>query len=204
MLRITQFAAATAMLATSVSVAGAQAATSLARPISFGISAGAAIPTGDLSSGSSSGFTGVNTGYNVTGSLALAMPALPFGVRADAGYNKFGTRNLAFAANVTNAGSAHYNADARVLSFTANAVLPLALHATVLRPYLIGGAGAYNVRLSPFGVNGSSQNNFGFNLGGGLTVPLTGFNTFIEARYHHANQSHGSVGFVPITVGVMF
>lgn len=212
---VTKFFAAAVILATSVSIAGAQAATSPTKPISFGISAGAAVPTGDLSNGSSSGFSGVNTGYNVTGSLAFALPAIPFGIRADASYNQFGTRNVQYPIDVTYAtspgsntanvvGNSYYNADVRVLGFTANLVFPLPLQATILRPYLIGGLGAYNVRTSPFGVGSSTQTNFGFNLGGGLTIPLSGFNTFIEARYHHANQDSGNISFVPITVGVMF
>lgn len=198
---VSKFVAAAVMLAASVSIAGAQAATSLVKPISFGISGGAAVPTGDLSNGTSNGSSGVNTGYNVTGSLAFALPVIPFGIRADAAYNQFGTKNLVFPDFVN---SGYYNSDVRALAFTANLVFPLRLQATVLRPYLIGGLGLYNVRTSPFGVGSSSQNNFGFNLGSGLTIPLTGFNTFIEARYHHANQDRGSVSFVPITVGVMF
>lgn len=198
---VTKSVAAAVMFTASVSIAGAQAAPSLAKPLTFGISGGAAVPTGDLSNGTRVGLSGVNTGYNLTGSLAFALPLIPFGIRADAAYNQFGTKHLAFP---TSANGSSYNADVRVLGFTANLVFPLPLQATVLRPYLIGGLGAYNVRTSPFGVGSSTQTNFGFNLGGGVTIPLSGFNTFIEARYHHANQDLGSVSFVPITVGVMF
>ncbi len=193
---------AAAMVAASASLAGAQASTSLVKPFSFGISGGAAIPMSDLSNGSSNGFTGVNTGYNVTGSVALGFPVIPFSVRADVAYNSFGTKNVQVAAN---ANSASYNADARVVGVTANAVLPIPLPVPILSPYLIGGVGAYNVRLTPFaGAANSSQTNRGFNLGAGVTLPLPGLNTFVEARYHRVNMNNGSMAFVPITVGVMF
>lgn len=199
---ITRLLTTAAMIATSTSLAGAQAATSLVKPISIGISGGAAIPMGDLSSGSSSGYTGANTGYNVTGSLAVAVPVVPFGLRADVAYNSFGTKNVSFPANL---GNTAYNADARVLGVTANLVLSVPLPEPVVHPYLIGGAGVYNVRLAPFGSGASSsQSNFGFNLGAGVTIPLTGFNTFIEARYHRVSQNNGSLAFIPITIGVMF
>ncbi len=81
----------------------------------------------------------------------------------------------------------------------------------VIRPYLIGGAGIYNERLSATATdqNGTSsgsasESKFGFNLGGGVTIPLSGFDTFIEARYHRVTGQDGTTAFVPITVGVMF
>ncbi len=204
MFQLARLYTAAAMVAASASLAGAQASTSLIKPFSFGISGGAAIPMSALSNGSSSGFTGTNTGYNVTGSVALGFPVIPFSVRGDVAYNNFGTKNVQFAAN---ANGASYNAGARVLGVTANAVLPLPLPVPVpvLSPYLIGGVGAYNVRLTPSsGAANSSQTNFGFNIGAGVTLPLPGINAFVEARYHRVNMNNGSMAFVPITVGVMF
>ncbi|HEY5086628.1 MAG TPA: hypothetical protein VII66_04630, partial [Gemmatimonadaceae bacterium] len=77
MLHTSQFITIAAMIATSVSIASAQGATSLTKPISLGISAGASIPTGEFSNGGSGGFTGVNTGYNITGSLSVGLPVVP-------------------------------------------------------------------------------------------------------------------------------
>lgn len=42
------------------------------------------------------------------------------------------------------------------------------------------------------------------NVGGGIAMPLSGFETFIEARYNQVQVSGGSLKFVPITFGVMF
>ena len=179
----------------------AQGSTSVVSPITFGISGGVSVPMEDLADGSR-GFTGVNTGYNVTGSLGIGLPALPFSLRADASYNGFGTKNFSFAAMVPQSG---FNADARVLGFTANVVFPIhPLPTPIIHPYLIGGAGVYNVRISPTTGGSTSQSNFGFNLGAGVSVPFVLFDGFIEARYHHVTQDNGSIAFVPITVGVMF
>ena len=186
----------------SGSVAGAQGATSVVKPISIGISGGASIPMSDLANGTG-GFTGVNTGYNVTGSLAIGLPVVPFGLRGDVAYNGFGGKNVTFAQLAGNGGGA-YNADARIVSVTANVVFPLHLPAPILEPYLIGGIGDYNVRLSPTTGGSTSQSNFGFNVGAGMKLPLVLFSTFVEARYNRVNQNGGSMAFMPITVGVMF
>lgn len=178
----------------------AQGVTSAVSPITIGISGGVSVPMEDLANGSG-GFTGVNTGYNVTGSLGIGLPAMPFSLRADVAYNGFGTKNLSFAQMVPQTG---FNADARVLGFTANVIVPIHLPAPIARPYLIGGVGEYNVRISPTTGGNTSQTNFGFNVGAGVSVPFVLFDGFIEARYHHVNQDNGSMAFVPITVGVMF
>lgn len=198
MVGLTKFIAVAALAVTSATVAHAQGVTSPIKPFSFGVSGGAAIPVGDLSNGT-------NTGYNITGSLALALPAVPFGIRGDAAFNSFGVNQ-----DVANSLGAD-NGNIRILGFTGNIVLPLPLQGTVLRPYVIGGAGLYTLRASASLTSGGSsssgsisENDFGFNIGGGLTIPLSGFNTFIEARYHRVNSGGGSTSFVPITFGVMF
>jgi opacity protein-like surface antigen len=182
-------------------IAGAQG-TSVVSPISIGISGGVSIPTEDLSNGSSDGFSGVNTGYNVTGSLGIGLPVVPFSLRGDVSYNGFDSKNVASAPG----GPVALNADVRVVGVTANIVFPISLPVPtpVLRPYLIGGIGDYSVRFSPKTGGSTSNSDFGYNIGAGVTIPLVVFDAFIEARYHHVNQSDRSVAFVPITVGVMF
>jgi hypothetical protein len=200
MRRIAAFAAVLGVTVLAAVNSGAQAATSFTKPISVGISGGVAVPNGDFASGTSGGFTGVNTGYNITGSIAVALPVLPFEIRGDAAYDGFGTKNGAFA----NGPSGSYNADARVFSLTANIVYPFPIPTPIVRPYIIGGIGDYNVRLSPTVGGSVSQSDFGYNIGAGIKVALVGFNGFIEARYHHANQDRPGVSFTPITVGIMF
>lgn len=199
--KISTVAALVAALFAATGHANAQGSTSIIKPISFGISGGVAVPSGDLSNGTGNGFTGVNTGYNATASLAIALPALSFGLRGDASYNSFGSKNFAFAQYSGNPG---YNSDARVASFTANIVYQISLPAPIVRPYLIGGIGAYNTHFSGAPSGQQSNTNTGFNIGAGVALPLILANTFVEARYHRVNASQGTIAYIPITVGIMF
>lgn len=184
-------AAAVVVLGTS-SIAGAQGATSAAKPYSFGISAGASVPTGDLRSN-------FNTGYNLGAHVAVAAPSLPISFRADAGYDNWGSNS----ANLTNL---------HAWSATGNVVLTVPT-GTTMTPYLIGGVGAYSFGGAELQSSGfvntnsglsQSDTHFGYNAGGGITIPLSGFNTFVEARYNHVSITNGSYAFVPIRFGVMF
>ena len=49
-----------------------------------------------------------------------------------------------------------------------------------------------------------SQTKFGLNAGAGLRFQLTGFSTFIEARWHTAFTGGEHTQFVPISVGITF
>ncbi len=200
-MRLSSIAICTATFLAGASVMPAQGSTSIIKPISFGISGGVAVPTGGLSDGTANGTTGVNTGYDATASLAVALPALPFGLRGDASYAGFGGKSALISPNP---GANRSNADVRIASFTANVVYQISLPLPVVRPYLIGGVGAYNVHVSPSSGGSSSSTNTGFNIGAGVALPLILANTFIEARYHYVSQSNGTISYVPITVGIMF
>ncbi|MGI8548797.1 MAG: outer membrane beta-barrel protein [Gemmatimonadaceae bacterium] len=190
MFRLSKFAAAFAIAAASAATAGAQALTTSAKPYSLGIAGGAAIPTGNLSSTNGLNGLGANTGYNVTGSLGIASPRYPISLRGDVAYNNFGLKNSA----------AKYH----VWSGTANAVYSLPAQA-VARPYLIGGLGAYRPNSTAGNVKVSGNTKLGFDVGGGIIVPLYGLNAFIESRYNQYAVGNGrSMNFVHVTFGVMF
>lgn len=155
---------------------------SVVKPVRLGVSLGAAIPTGDFGSA-------VNTGYNATGSLALQPVGLPLGFRIDAAFNQFGVKSGGGNANI--------------FDVTGNALVNV-IPGPALGAYVIGGVGYYHESLSGTVLSGSPENHFGFNVGGGLNIPLTGFDAFIEARYHRVSENGGSTSFVPVTVGVLF
>ena len=149
-------------------------------PIQVGIAAGAAIPVSDLSNN-------FNTGFNVTGTAGINPVGLPVGFRGDVAYNQFGSKGAT-------------NIKAKFASVTGNVVLSMA--GVGITPYAIGGIGWYHVSSSVTG--STASNDFGFNIGGGVDVPLSGFKTFVEARYNRVSENGGSASFVPITFGVMF
>lgn len=163
------------------SESGAQVST-VAKPVQFGIAVGAALPTSDLSDIAS-------TGYNVTGTIGITPQLIPLGIRIDGAYNRFSLKNGVD-------GEVHFT------SVTGNLVYKIPSEA--VSPYLIGGAGWYNAGGSITGFGGGSSNHFGWNLGGGISMPLSGFDTFLEARYNQVQVDGGSFKYIPITFGVMF
>lgn len=177
----TTLALAAAVVALFASTGSAQSG----RPITLGISAGAAIPAGDFADVSETGFNGtVSLGFQPYGSS--------IGLRIDGMYNKFSLKNELIA-----------DSDPTIIS--ANANLIYSLPGQGIRPYLIGGAGIYGLKdhsgISP---GDNYQTEPGINGGIGAAFPLSGFNTFIEARFHHVFSDPGSVQFIPVTFGISF
>ena len=172
----------TGLISASAIFAGGLSAQS-ARPVTLNIAGGAAIPVGDLSDG-------FNTGYNGTIGLGLSSIGTPLGLRFEGMYNKFGGRDD-LGVN---------QPDARIIAGTAN--IEYSLPGAGIRPYLIGGAGYYGLKLDV--ANAVSNNKFGLNGGIGAVFPLSGFNTYVEARLHHVFTDNNSTQFIPIVFGLQF
>ncbi len=127
-------------------------------------------------------------GYNAGVGINVGAPALPIGLRFEGAYNSFGFKTGGRKLNI--------------LSGTANAIFSVGPGKDA--PYLIGGLGLYNRSNDGYG---SSKTAVGINGGGGLRFPLTGFSTFVEARYHLmlGNASDATnFQFIPITFGIAF
>ena len=145
----------------------------------IGGAAGIAFPTGDLGNAT-------NTGYNVTLAVGYKPMLTPIGVRVEAAYNEFGGQ----------AGFSNIN----IPAFTGNLVYELP--GVSFSPYIIGGAGLYTPNI---GVGNGRENKFGFNVGGGIKIPLSSsFETFVEARYNQVSVDNGNLRFIPVTVGIMW
>ena len=153
-------------------------------PIGFNVRAGAALPMGDLANDTD----GVNTGFTLGAGLSIQPALLPVGLRFDGDYNRFGGKGLSEGVNLN------------IWALTANAVLAPALSPI----YGIGGLGFYSANASGDGVNTDSETELGFNVGAGFRLPLTGFNTFVEARYHSVGGEGGRTNYVPIVFGISF
>jgi len=169
-----------ATLAATRSVS-AQVATIL-KPVQVGVALGGAIPMSDFGKS-------FNSGFNLTGTVGINPVGLPVGFRVDAAYNQFGAKGTT-------------NVKAKIAGVSGNVLVSMA--GAGMTPYVIGGAGYYRVSSSATGTGTAASNHFGFNAGAGVDVPLSGFTTFIEARYNRISESGGSTSFVPVTVGVMF
>jgi hypothetical protein len=146
--------------------------------MSFNVALGAAVPMGDAADA-------VDMGYNATVGLGIKPPLAPLGVRIEGMFNSFEYKSP-------------IDASQRVMALTANGTFAL-----VPQVYVIGGLGMYNSKASTTG--SSSSTDLGFNVGAGVNIPLTGFGTYIEARFHHVpGDNSRNFQFVPITVGLKF
>lgn len=167
---------ALAIAAASPSVARAQL---LGGGAKINLAAGAAFPTGDFGSFN-------NTGYNLAAGINLSEPGIPIGGRIEGLYNAF---------------SATLGGTTTAAGVTANATYDIPIGAlpgsTVL--YGIGGIGYYHTNDPNFT---GPQDNFGWNIGGGIRFPLSGFSAYVESRYH--SVSNVEMAFFPIVFGVMF
>jgi hypothetical protein len=148
---------------------------------SFNVAIGAAVPMGDAADG-------FEMGYNVTAGIGIKPPLAPLGLRVEGMFNSLGAKGAS-------------DVSTRIMGLTANGTYTL-----VPQVYLIGGAGMYNSKLTnlPAGVTSDASTDFGFNLGAGINIPLTGFGTYLEARFHHIAGDGGNFQFVPITFGIKF
>jgi hypothetical protein len=152
-------------------------------PVQLGIAGGLSLPTSDLSDLTDMGFNGTIT-------VGMTPALIPLGIRIDGAINQFSIKDDIGDGTV------------RFLSVTGNLVYKIP--GATVSPYLIGGAGLYNanVDVPPFG--SESENKFGWNVGGGINMPLSGFSTFIEARYNQVQTDGEALKFIPITFGILF
>lgn len=148
-------------------------------PFEIGGAIGAAVPVGDFGDEA-------DIGYNATFILGYKPAFSPLGFRFDAAYNEFGSEVFD-------------DAKFEIPSFTANVVFELPTGG--FTPYLIGGGGLYRVGGD---LVGDTENKFGFNAGAGISMPLSGFKVFVEARYNHVDDDFGNITFIPITFGAIF
>jgi opacity protein-like surface antigen len=183
---------ATAAVASAAPAAAQDAA---ARAFTFGVSGGLSMPTGDFGDV-------VKSGFNAGAHLGFKPAMLPFGVRVEGQFNQFD-----FDASDDN----DSDASLRIIAGTANAVFGVPAASSAFRPYLIGGVGAYNSRLSIDVPGLESSTDFGLNGGAGIEFGLSGLATFIEARYHVIFNSEEVAGvetsntkFIPISFGIKF
>lgn len=160
----------------------ASAQLSLVKPISIGIAGGGSLPMSDFSDIS-------KTGYNGTLVLGVKLPMIPVGLRFDGAYNRFDSKLV--------------DGNMDIASATAN--LTYNLPSIGISPYLIGGAGMYSWTASVSGSPTSErQNDFGWNAGAGVKLPLAMFSAFVEARYNRVSVENEHMEFVPLTFGIMF
>lgn len=157
----------------------------MARPVQFGLGAGITVPSGDAADF-------FDNGYHFQGMLGFKAPMFPVGLRLDVMYH---TMEASEASDVS----------LNSLAGTLNAMFEMG--GMMASPYLTAGLGVYNLKVD---FPGSDQDfdvdetELGLNGGAGIKFNLAGFNTFLEARYHHILTEDEATKLIPITFGIMF
>ena len=143
----------------------------------LGIAAGTAIPSGDFADV-------VDPGLHVQGSFNLGLPLLP-DFRLDAMWQRY--------SEIT-------GGNARLLGASANVILDLPL--LVIKPYLLGGLGYYDLSFDD-DADDSDSSSPGFTAGAGLRIGLGRLGVFGEARALRLTGDN-SITTLPIMIGVTF
>ena len=175
----------TAVLLALATVAPLSAARAqVSNPLKFTIFAGAALPVGDTQDAFS-------TGYTAGAALDLRVPLSPLGFRGEFVYSALDGKGLLDGDQISDLGA------------NVNAVFWLPT-ATPLRPYITGGPSYARLKYTPNVGGSQSDNDWGFNLGGGLQFALGDLGTRLDVRYRRISQEGGSFSIIPITFGLTF
>lgn len=171
-----------AMIATAVLAAPALSAQQRSG-IVYGASGGLTVPIGWL--GDRQG-----TGFNLQGHATLKPSSTPFALRGDVG--------LWTTAGKTSTGPGVSINTKGVTWFTLNANVVYNFEGSkddTFVPYVIGGAGIYSGTQN-FGTK------LGINAGGGVTMKLSGFDAFAEARLHNVFTDGSTSRIIPLSFGI--
>ena len=189
---------------TAASIALAATATSAhaqQHRLRIGFGGGMSVPVSDAGDAYKSGFNG-------KGFLLVNLGGLP-SFRIDLGYQKFDYKQE-FQNPL---GSDATNATSQILSGVAGIHLDL-IRVGPVRPYLLAGLGAFNVRSSLDSLGNDtgtvSQTRFGIDGGAGVAFTLgKRLDAFVEAKIQNIYTDQGvidrkSIRVIPITFGIMF
>lgn len=162
-----------------------------ARAVRFGVQAGLSLPTGDFGDAA-------NMGFLVGGTMDLRPASLPVYFRADLAYQRWGLESVDFE-------GFDIDGNASQISLAGNVVLPFPTEG-MARPYILGGLGFYRTTLN-LEIEGveddESETDLGFQFGGGVQFRLSGFDTYLEARYHDVGGDTDA-SYIPIVFGIKF
>jgi opacity protein-like surface antigen len=154
-----------------------------AQNIRWGVGAGLLMPMGDYGDIDKMGFTGgVGGTYTLPGGV---------GIRADVTYGTSSEKD-GITPHTT-----------KILGGMASVVY--AFGTAGPRPYVMGGLGLSNAKISAGGTS-ASETKVAFGFGAGVSLPMGtgGSRLFAETRYTSISTSGSSLTFLPIVVGISF
>jgi hypothetical protein len=141
----------------------------------YGVSGGIVVPAGRLSDDHSAG-------YGLQGFVEYAVPNQAYALRGEGMFQRFALKNGRTGKNVN--------------LFSIGPTVMYQVQQAPTQTYLTGCIAIYNAS--------GEGTHPGFNFGGGLGFPLTGFWATAEARMHVMLSSGKPVLTLPLSVGVKF
>jgi opacity protein-like surface antigen len=185
------------------SIANAQMATSAEmgsnKLISIGLGGGVSVPVSDASDA-------FKTGFNGQGFVRFNLHQLPIQPRLDFTFSKFDVKDVHLQAPGA-------SGTGQIFAGIANVQFALT-HSGPVRPYIVGGVGAYNTKTDISGVpnvSGTSSTDFGINAGAGTVFKLGSVvSGYVEGRIDNVYSSKSGlintdqVKVVPVTFGIVF
>lgn len=175
------------------------------RPRRFGVAAGLLIPTGSYhSAANGQGFSG---GWHGMAFAVFTVPRWPVEIRVDGTYGT-NSANDRLKADLTASLGQPADEKTKLLGANIGVTYPVGSSSRV-RPYLLGGLGAYHITISVTSGGSTADNaatKLAWHLGGGVAYHLRNAALFLEARYIDVAAVSGfpRTTFFPIAAGVRF
>ena len=167
-----------------------------ARPVKIGFGGGMSVPVSDAKAA-------FKNGFHAKGMVQWEAPVLPVALRGSVGYSQLDIKSL--ATGVDN--------KAKILSGLAN--VSYGFPVGPVKPYIIAGVGAFNIKTEVAGTSNPSETKFGIDGGAGLQFKLGGIAGFIEGKVENIFTDQGlssAIGsaqefktqIIPVTFGIFF
>jgi hypothetical protein len=171
----------------AVLTASAATAPLFAQGAEFSLGGGATLPLGNFDDFAKLGWHG-------TGAVSFVPQNLPVGFQIDGTFSRLSDETP-------------LDVKSQLIYGTGNVVYKFKSSGdTKFRPYLIGGAGVYNLDAKgddvPSGIE--SVTKFGLNAGAGFDFKAGSAGVFVEGRFHNVFTEGDNTNFIPFTVGVRF
>ena len=168
------------------------------RMVSFGIGGGVSVPVSDAKDA-------FKTGFNGQGFVRFNLHQLPIQPRVDFTFSKFDINDV----KLQTPGA---SGTGQIFAGVANVQYTLT-HSGPVRPYIVGGLGAYNTKTDVTGipnVSNSSSTDFGINAGVGTLFRLGSMvHGYVEGRIDNVYSNKGMINadqvqVIPVTFGIVF
>ena len=158
----------------------------------FSLGGGVGVPLGDFDDAAKLGWHGI-------AAISFVPNGWPVGIQIDGSYQQFSLDDAAFPGfdGLKN----------RLIMGTGNIVFKFkSSEESRFRPYLIGGGGVYNSKVTgsddPGDVLPGGETKFGVNAGAGFDFKAGGAGLFVEGRFHNVFTEGSNTQFIPITLGI--